>query len=210
MPPGQPTQTRPRRGYQPLYNAASRPASSNRFRKTAIFWRENDKRSWVGFCTSISDTAFKFFAKRGTGEGGVVHLGIQLVDVLTSEARKGDAPVHRHPGKFRRQYHTANCVVRKSAPMAGISTVRKLAGIRFFGESTPLNWVRFDAAVATDMPDSRIGPVSIKTQDHGNVLWAPMDHGTTRTGFPYTSQMRERYTRESRRRLTSKSRPSKP
>ncbi|KAL8946836.1 MAG: hypothetical protein Q9222_006822 [Ikaeria aurantiellina] len=78
----------------------------------------------------------------------------------------------------------------------GKSTVRRFAGIDFQGESTPLDWVRLDAVVETNTPDSRIGPVSIETSTHGNVLWAPMDHDRTRIGFPFTSTMRQKYGEE--------------
>lgn len=74
----------------------------------------------------------------------------------------------------------------------GRSFVRRHAGIPFDGDSTEDRWIRIDGLVETDMPISRAyGAVESKT--HGNVLWAPLDHGGTRIGFAYTDAIAKKY-----------------
>ncbi|KAI4118906.1 MAG: hypothetical protein LQ338_007343 [Usnochroma carphineum] len=163
-----------------------------------------DRRGW-NFVTNISDTAFNFilhvrqmhtervFRQALEKEEGSVHEGSRMVDFSVTEAQQKNAS--RYTVILENSDGSTTLVNARYIVGAdgGRSTVRKLAGIKFLGDSTALNWVRLDAVVSTDMPDSRVGPVSIETEDHGNVLWAPMDHGRTRIGFPYTPRMRERY-----------------
>jgi phenol 2-monooxygenase len=65
----------------------------------------------------------------------------------------------------------------------GKSSVRQIAGIPFIGEKSAFNWVRIDAVINTDMPQSRIGFGAIESATHGNVLWVAVDHGRSRIGF---------------------------
>ncbi|KAL8717012.1 MAG: hypothetical protein Q9225_005711 [Loekoesia sp. 1 TL-2023] len=161
-------------------------------------------RGW-DFVTKISDTAFDYilhlrqmhteriFRQALESLGGSTHEGSRLVDFSVREATKEQAPryiVILENSDGSTSLINARYVVGADG---GKSTVRKLAGIKFQGDSTPLEWVRIDAVVSTSMPGSRVGPVSIETSDHGNVLWAPMDHGRTRIGFPFTSKMRQKY-----------------
>ncbi|PCG99406.1 Monooxygenase, FAD-binding [Penicillium occitanis (nom. inval.)] len=73
------------------------------------------------------------------------------------------------------------------------STVRKLAGIPFVGDSTGMKWFRIDAVIKTDMPDHRSGLLSIESEAHGNVLWMALDHGRTRIGFALPQKLFEKY-----------------
>ena len=161
-------------------------------------------RGW-DFVTKISDTAFDYilhlrqvytervFRQALESLGGTVHEGSRLVDFSVRAAREDQASwytVILENSDGSTKLVNARYVVGTDG---GRSTVRKLAGINFQGNSTPLNWVRIDAVVSTDMPHSRVGPVSLETSDHGNVLWAPMDHGRTRIGFPFTASMRQMY-----------------
>lgn len=36
-------------------------------------------------------------------------------------------------------------------------------------------------------------PSAIESKTHGNVLWAPLDHGATRIGYAYTPEIAARY-----------------
>ncbi|KAG2420245.1 hypothetical protein HFD88_005046 [Aspergillus terreus] len=74
----------------------------------------------------------------------------------------------------------------------GRSFVRKQANIPFDGDTSEDQWIRIDGIVETDMPISRAyGAIESKT--HGNVLWAPLDHGATRIGYAYTPEIAARY-----------------
>ncbi|KAJ5611780.1 hypothetical protein N7528_008885 [Penicillium herquei] len=74
----------------------------------------------------------------------------------------------------------------------GRSFVRRQAGIPFEGDTSDDKWIRIDGIVETDMPISRsYGAIESKT--HGNVLWAPLDHGATRIGYAYSSQIASKY-----------------
>jgi phenol 2-monooxygenase (NADPH) len=69
----------------------------------------------------------------------------------------------------------------------GRSFVRRALDIPFDGSTTEDKWVRIDGMVETNMPKSRsYGAIESKT--HGNVLWAPLDHGATRIGFAFTAE----------------------
>ena len=75
----------------------------------------------------------------------------------------------------------------------GKSTVRSLAGIPFVGERSEFHWVRIDAVINTNMPDSRIGFGAIESATHGNVLWVALDHGRSRIGFALPKTLYEEY-----------------
>ena len=65
----------------------------------------------------------------------------------------------------------------------GRSTIRELAGIAFQGEKSNRHWIRIDGVVETNMPEARNGICGITSQSHGSILWACLDHGSTRVGF---------------------------
>ncbi|KAL4988599.1 FAD binding domain-containing protein [Aspergillus falconensis] len=74
----------------------------------------------------------------------------------------------------------------------GRSFVRRHAGIPFEGDTSEDRWIRIDGIVETDMPITRAyGAIESKT--HGNVLWAPLDHGATRIGYAYSSKIAAKY-----------------
>ena len=74
----------------------------------------------------------------------------------------------------------------------GRSFVRKHAGIPFEGDSSEDKWIRIDGIVETNMPLNRsYGAIESKT--HGNVLWAPLDHGATRIGYAYSDAIAAKY-----------------
>jgi phenol 2-monooxygenase len=43
-------------------------------------------------------------------------------------------------------------------------------------------------SVGTDMSIS-----AIESKTHGNILWAPLDHGATRIGYAYTPEIAAKY-----------------
>lgn len=75
----------------------------------------------------------------------------------------------------------------------GKSSVRQIAGIPFVGEKSAFQWVRIDAVINTDMPQSRIGFGAIESATHGNVLWVALDHGRSRIGFALPKALQEQY-----------------
>ncbi|KAI4187225.1 MAG: hypothetical protein L6R41_002943 [Letrouitia leprolyta] len=157
------------------------------------------------FVRSINDTAFDFilhlrqthtekiFREALESVGQRIHEGSRLVDFSVTDSRYDHHP--RYTVILENSNGSTTLVNARYIIGAdgASSTVRKLAGIKFLGDSTPLEWVRLDAIVTTNMPDSRVGPVSVISSSHGNVLWAPMDHGRTRIGFQCTPRMRQRY-----------------
>jgi phenol 2-monooxygenase (NADPH) len=75
----------------------------------------------------------------------------------------------------------------------GRSTVRRLASIPFDGDSSEDKWVRVDGVVShTNNPTPR-AYCAIESSTHGNVLWAPLDHGGTRIGFAFTPERQKGY-----------------
>lgn len=56
-----------------------------------------------------------------------------------------------------------------------------------------MKWVRIDAVVKTDMPDSELGFASIESKTHGNVLWCSLDHNRTRIGLALTPELQAKY-----------------
>ena len=63
------------------------------------------------------------------------------------------------------------------------STVRDLAKIELDATSSIDKWVRIDGIITTDVPADVVRPyIAFESPTHGNVLWAPLDHGTTRIG----------------------------
>ncbi|KGO37803.1 Monooxygenase, FAD-binding [Penicillium expansum] len=69
----------------------------------------------------------------------------------------------------------------------GRSFVRRHLGVEFEGDTTQDKWIRVDGKVKTDLPTPR-DYVSIQSANHGNILWAPLDHGVTRIGFVYNEE----------------------
>lgn len=73
----------------------------------------------------------------------------------------------------------------------GRSKVRELAGILLEGEHLNRHWIRIDGIVETNMPEARRGICGIQSASHGSILWACLDHGTTRVGFALSKKLWE-------------------
>ncbi|KAL6234729.1 hypothetical protein BDW75DRAFT_240844 [Aspergillus navahoensis] len=74
----------------------------------------------------------------------------------------------------------------------GRSFVRRHAGIPLEGDTSEDRWIRIDGIVKTVMPITRAYG-AIESNPHGNVLWAPLDHGATRIGYAYSSEIAAKY-----------------
>lgn len=74
----------------------------------------------------------------------------------------------------------------------GRSFVRRHAGIPFEGDISEDRWIRIDGIVETDMPITRAYG-AIESETHGNVLWAPLDHGAIRIGYAYSAEIAAKY-----------------
>ena len=74
------------------------------------------------------------------------------------------------------------------------STVRELAKIELDTTSSVDKWVRIDGLITTDVPKEVVRSyIAFESPTHGNVLWAPLDHGTTRIGYAYTPEREAMY-----------------
>ncbi|KAH8603035.1 hypothetical protein B0O99DRAFT_657713 [Bisporella sp. PMI_857] len=72
------------------------------------------------------------------------------------------------------------------------SFVRQTLNIPFEGRTIKDKWVKIDGIVETDMPKTRVYG-AIESPTHGNILWAALDHGTTRIGFALTAERQKAY-----------------
>ena len=71
--------------------------------------------------------------------------------------------------------------------------VRGAAGIDSVGDRSEEKWVRIDGVFkSTTMPKPRCYG-AIESEEYGNVLWIPLDHGATRLGFAFNEERRKRY-----------------
>jgi phenol 2-monooxygenase (NADPH) len=74
------------------------------------------------------------------------------------------------------------------------STVRDLADIKLDMTATVDKWVRIDGILTTDVPADVVRfYIAFESPTHGNVLWAPLDHGTTWIGYAYTPEREKMY-----------------
>ncbi|KAI1464217.1 3-propionate hydroxylase [Daldinia caldariorum] len=74
----------------------------------------------------------------------------------------------------------------------GRSSVRRIFNITFEGSISEDKWVRIDGQVKTNLPKPR-SYCSIESPTHGNVLWAALDHGSTRIGYAFTADRANGY-----------------
>ncbi|KAL8952763.1 MAG: hypothetical protein Q9222_001348 [Ikaeria aurantiellina] len=121
--------------------------------------------------------------------GKKVHYGTKLVDMTVSD---GLAKTN-HPVSARLSTANGDKITICSKYLIGTdgasSTVRSLAGIPFPGTRNDRYWVRMDGLVRTDMPHSRAGICGLDSPTHGSILWACLDHGSTRVGFALPPQV---------------------
>lgn len=154
---------------------------------------------------NIKDTEYNFtlvlrqmytetiFREKLESVGASYYQAMQCIDFKVDES----APVDSHAvtPTFTNQ-RTKAILKLKSKYLIGAdggrSFVRRHADIPFEGDTSEDKWVRIDGIVDTDMPLNRsYGAIESKT--HGNVLWAPLDHGATRIGYAYSDVISAKY-----------------
>jgi len=159
--------------------------------------KEVQGRGWY-FMENMKDTVWDFalvlrqkyqeeiFRNRLRQEGVELKTPIELVkvDILDSTAEGG----YKVSAIIKDGVNGATSEIKCKYLIGadgGRSFVRRALEVPFDGSTTEDKWVRIDGMVETDMPKSR-SYGAIESQTHGNVLWAPLDHGATRIGFAFT------------------------
>lgn len=152
----------------------------------------------------LGDTSFKFalhlrqriieqqFTQIMEDLGVDLHMQQQLIDIQLLVDAEAVHPVKT----MVKDLKSGEIFTIKSKYIIGAdggkSTVRKLAGIGFPGESTTHRWIRMDALVETDMPNPRCLN-SIDSASHGQILWCPIDGGMTRIGYVFSQALIDKY-----------------
>ncbi|KAL2845473.1 FAD binding domain-containing protein [Aspergillus pseudoustus] len=161
-------------------------------------------RVWT-FMENIKNTAYDFtlvmrqmftesiFREKLQSLGAVYRQGAECIDFNCDEARGPEG----YPITSTFNDKTTQTTFQlKSKYLVGAdggrSFVRRRSGIPFEGDTSEDKWIRIDGIVETDMPITRAyGAIESKT--HGNVLWAPLDHGATRIGYAYSEAIAAKY-----------------
>ena len=173
--------------------------------RASVTYKDGQKvqdRGW-DFLHKISDTFFTYclnirqkysediFRTALEQHGGKVNAGWTLKNFVVNN----DSEDYKISAEITDQ--TGAVVKAKSKYIIGAdggkSSVRQIAGIPFNGERSAFHWVRIDAVINTDMPQSRIGFGAIESATHGNVLWVALDHGRSRIGFALPRALYEEY-----------------
>ncbi|KEY71705.1 hypothetical protein S7711_02934 [Stachybotrys chartarum IBT 7711] len=176
--------------------------------RTSVTYKDGERvipgRVWT-FMENIRDTAYDFtlvlrqmyteaiLREKLESIGASYYQGIQCTDFTTDPSASPDS--HAVTSTFVDK-KTDRTFQLKSKYLIGAdggrSFVRRHAGIPFEGDTSEDQWIRIDGIVETDMPLNRsYGAIESKT--HGNVLWAPLDHGATRIGYAYTPEIAGKY-----------------
>ncbi|KAH7024852.1 FAD binding domain-containing protein [Microdochium trichocladiopsis] len=176
--------------------------------RTSVTYKDGERvipgRVWT-FMENIKDTTYDFtlvlrqmyteeiFREKLESVGASYYQAMQCIDFEVDEtASSGQYAVtstfeDKRSGE-KKQLRSKYIV----GADGGRSFVRRHAGIPFDGDTSEDKWIRIDGIVETDMPLNRsYGAIESKT--HGNVLWAPLDHGATRIGFAYSPEMAAKY-----------------
>ncbi|KAL8644275.1 MAG: hypothetical protein Q9210_007335, partial [Variospora velana] len=115
------------------------------------------------------------------GSNNVVHYGTSVIDCSVAQGTTSQFPVTTRLSQDGRE------ITVRSKYIIGAdgdsSTIRSLARVPFPGERSSRYWVRIDGRVRTDMPDARSGNCGLDSPTHGSILFACLDHGSTRIGF---------------------------
>ncbi|RDW78529.1 uncharacterized protein DSM5745_05381 [Aspergillus mulundensis] len=161
-------------------------------------------RVWT-FMENIKDTAYGFtlvlrqmytesiLREKLQSVGATYHQGTECVGF---ECDEGTAPDGYAMTSTFRNAATQETFHLKSKYLIGAdggrSFVRRHTRIPFEGDTSEDRWIRIDGIVETDMPVTRAYG-AIESRTHGNVLWAPLDHGATRIGYAYSSEIATKY-----------------
>ncbi|KAL3488317.1 FAD binding domain-containing protein [Aspergillus germanicus] len=161
-------------------------------------------RVWT-FMENIKDTAFDFtlvlrqmytesiLRDKLQSVGASYHQGVECIDFECDDAISLDEYSVTSTFLNRTTEDTfqlkSKCLIGADG---GRSFVRRHAGIPFEGDTSEDQWIRIDGIVETDMPITRAYG-AIESETHGNVLWAPLDHGATRIGYAYSANIAANY-----------------
>lgn len=173
--------------------------------RASVTYKDGEKvqdRGW-DFVSKMTDTYFDYclnirqkysediFRSALEQHGGKVNAGWTLKNFVVDDATDD------YKISVAMTDHNGAAVTAKSKYIIGAdggkSSVRQIAGIPFIGEKSAFNWIRIDAVINTDMPESRIGFGAIESATHGNVLWVALDHGRSRIGFALPKTLYEKY-----------------
>ncbi|KAL8815846.1 MAG: hypothetical protein Q9223_005056, partial [Gallowayella weberi] len=140
------------------------------------------------YTEAVMSEAYTSYSKSGPNE---IFYGHKLVDISIANSASSTTPNHPHP--ITATFSTANGQETTSTKVqskyligadGGSSTVRSLLNFPFPGSRNDRYWIRIDGRVRTNMPHARSGLCGLDSPTHGSILWAPLDHGITRVGFP--------------------------
>ncbi|KAL4797127.1 FAD binding domain-containing protein [Aspergillus venezuelensis] len=172
--------------------------------RSSVTYKDGERvipgRVWT-FMENIKDTAYDctlvlrqmyteaILREKLESVGAVYYQGIECIDFQhDSNAPSDEFPIM---STFKNTT-TQETFQLKSKYLIGAdggrSFVRRHAKIPFCGDTSEDKWIRIDGIVETDMPITRAYG-AIESRTHGNVLWAPLDHGATRIGYAYSSEI---------------------
>ncbi|KAL4786405.1 FAD binding domain-containing protein [Aspergillus varians] len=175
--------------------------------RSSVTYKDGERvipgRVWT-FMENIKDTTYDFtlvlrqmyteeiLREKMQSVGAAYHQGMECVDF----ARNEDEPDGYAMASTFKNTTTQETFQLKSKYLIGAdggrSFVRRHAKIPFEGDTSEDKWIRIDGIIETDMPITRAyGAIESKT--HGNVLWAPLDHGATRIGYAYSAAIAAKY-----------------
>ncbi|KAK9425224.1 putative 2,4-dichlorophenol 6-monooxygenase [Seiridium unicorne] len=163
-------------------------------------------RVWT-FMENIKDTTYDFvmvlrqmhtqriLRDKLMSAGAQLYQSVECIEFVVDETVPASSHPHAVTSTFLNK-KTQTTFQLKSKFLIGAdggrSFVRRHANVPFEGDTTQERWIRIDGIVETDMPFNRAyGAIESKT--HGNVLWAPLDHGATRIGYAYSDAIAAKY-----------------
>ncbi|KAL4944601.1 hypothetical protein BDV06DRAFT_232853 [Aspergillus oleicola] len=176
--------------------------------RSSVTYKDGERlipgRVWT-FMENIKDTAYDctlvlrqmyteaILREKLQSVGAVYYQGMECIDFEYDDSAAPDGfPVK---SEFKNTTTQATFQLKSKyfiGADGGRSFVRRHTGIRFCGDTSEDRWIRIDGVVETDMPITRAyGAIESKT--HGNVLWAPLDHGATRIGYAYSNDIAAKY-----------------
>ncbi|KAL8796565.1 MAG: hypothetical protein Q9182_007357 [Xanthomendoza sp. 2 TL-2023] len=138
------------------------------------------------YTEAVMSEAYTSYSKSGPNE---IFYGHKLVDISIANGASSP-PNHSHPITATFSTATGHETTTKVqckyliGADGGSSTVRSLVNIPFPGSRSDHHWIRIDGRVRTNMPHARSGLCGLDSPTHGSILWASLDHGITRVGFP--------------------------
>ncbi|KAL8687942.1 MAG: hypothetical protein Q9224_005012, partial [Gallowayella concinna] len=132
------------------------------------------------YTEAVMSEAYTSYSKSGPNE---IFYGHKLVDVSISNDTTNSHPITATFSTADGQERTTVQSKYLIGADGGSSTVRSLLKIPFPGSRNDRHWIRIDGRVRTNMPHARSGICGLDSPTHGSILWASLDHGSTRVGY---------------------------